>query len=241
MPAGIYKILNTNTNKIYIGSSNDIERRFKEHLYLLKNNKHHSTKLQRSYNKTKDKNVFKFEIIEEVQDESKLKEREQYYIDLYDAFNAGYNCCAESDNLKYTYKNEKKKIKDKNRNEYYNEFIELYNQYNNILIFSNIFLNRLLKKHYKSPVYTTINTMIKWFIDNYGTNYKVEVTAQGNQQYYLVINNEQENRIAFYKYYQGKMYNSKCDTDMCINILKNKGLYNENIHYLIDVPNFKFH
>jgi group I intron endonuclease len=239
--SGIYKITNINTKKIYIGSSNNIKRRFKEHLRLLENNKHHSAKLQRSYNRTKDKSVFKFEILEKVRDENKLKEREQYYIDLYNAFNTGYNCCAESDNPKYTYENEKKKIRDNNRKEYFNKFIELYNQYSDNFIFTNIFLNRLLNKHYKSPAYATINTMIDWFINNYGTDYKVKVTAQGNQQYYLVVNDEQENRIAFYKYSKGKMYNSKCDTEMCINILKNKGIYNENIHYLIDLPNFKFH
>jgi len=65
MTIGIYKITNIKNNKIYIGSSKNTEIRFKEHLYLLENNSHHSTKLQNSYNKTKNKLVFKFEIIEE--------------------------------------------------------------------------------------------------------------------------------------------------------------------------------
>jgi group I intron endonuclease len=85
MSAGIYKITNINTGNMYIGSSINIEQREKDHFNMLKNNKHHSKELQRSYNRTKDKNVFKFEIIEEVKDETELKVREQYYINLYDS------------------------------------------------------------------------------------------------------------------------------------------------------------
>lgn len=34
--SGIYKIVNINNEKVYIGSSKDIEKRFKEHIYQLK-------------------------------------------------------------------------------------------------------------------------------------------------------------------------------------------------------------
>jgi hypothetical protein len=236
MPAGIYKITNKNNKKMYVGSSINIEQRKKDHFNMLKNNKHHSKELQGSYNRTKDKNVFKFEIIEEVKDETELKVREQYYINLYDSMFNGYNCNLPLDSLKYITKNKKVRLRDK----YFDEFAELYNQYTDILIFSGKFLGRLLDKHYKSPVYSTINYMINWFIDNYGMNYKVEITAYGNQQYYLCVNDQQENRIAFYKYSKGKMYNSKCDTDMCIENLKKNNIYNEDIHYLIEVPNFNY-
>ena len=75
---GIYKITNTISGKIYIGSSLHVERRLTDHKYLLKNNKHHSIKLQNSWNKHGSEN-FKFEIIEECNDENYL-EREQYYL-----------------------------------------------------------------------------------------------------------------------------------------------------------------
>jgi hypothetical protein len=50
-PCGVYCIKNTITNKVYIGSSLNIKSRLKTHIFSLKNNKHHSLKLQRSYNK----------------------------------------------------------------------------------------------------------------------------------------------------------------------------------------------
>lgn len=48
--AGVYKIINTTNNKMYIGQSINIERRWEEHKEELKNNKHHSYKLQSDYN-----------------------------------------------------------------------------------------------------------------------------------------------------------------------------------------------
>lgn len=57
---GIYKITNTINNKAYIGSSKSIKRRWQNHKVSLKNNKHHSQYLQRSYNKYKKENfIFK--------------------------------------------------------------------------------------------------------------------------------------------------------------------------------------
>lgn len=98
---GIYKIENTRTKCVYIGSTKDFSKREKQHFSMLEKNKHHSSKLQRSYNTSKDKSIFKFEIIEEVDDACELKKREQYYIDLYDSFNTGYNCLRDTNNFKY--------------------------------------------------------------------------------------------------------------------------------------------
>lgn len=88
---GIYKITNIITNKVYIGSSKNIYSRWNKHIYDLKNNKHHSTHLQRSWNYYGNEN-FKFEIIEECTSD-KLIEREQFYIDFYNSSdpNCGYN------------------------------------------------------------------------------------------------------------------------------------------------------
>ncbi len=59
---GIYKITNIVNKKIYIGSSNNIDRRWSEHKKLLKINKHHNSHLQASFNKYGiDK--FKFDIM----------------------------------------------------------------------------------------------------------------------------------------------------------------------------------
>ncbi len=62
MSTGIYKIINTITNDIYIGSSIDIHKRWSVHKRLLKRNKHHSIYLQNSYNKYTE-SIFTYEIL----------------------------------------------------------------------------------------------------------------------------------------------------------------------------------
>jgi group I intron endonuclease len=90
---GIYKITNTVTGKIYIGSSVRIDRRFNSHKSQLNGNYHVNNYLQNAWNKYGHKS-FIFERIENVKDKSLLLEREQYYLDkmqpFYDTGN-GYN------------------------------------------------------------------------------------------------------------------------------------------------------
>ena len=76
---GVYKILNIVTNKIYIGSSITITKRFSQHRDDLKNNKHCNKYLQASWNKYGEKS-FKFEIIE-LCEKDVLEVREQFWID----------------------------------------------------------------------------------------------------------------------------------------------------------------
>jgi group I intron endonuclease len=49
--AGIYKIVNTVSNKAYVGQSLRVRKRVAEHFRLLRLNKHRNQHLQRSYNK----------------------------------------------------------------------------------------------------------------------------------------------------------------------------------------------
>lgn len=85
---GIYKIKNIVTNKEYLGSSKEIEVRFKRHLRDLKNGKHHNTHLQRSWDKYGEDN-FKFQIIEECEIDDLLN-MEQHYLDMnIDGYNIG--------------------------------------------------------------------------------------------------------------------------------------------------------
>ena len=49
MTTGIYKLVFTGTNKVYIGQSTRLNERLKEHIYLLKNMKHYNFKLQEAY------------------------------------------------------------------------------------------------------------------------------------------------------------------------------------------------
>lgn len=77
---GIYHIKNIINNKIYIGSAADFYERWHSHNHYLNSGNHHNVHLQRAFEKYGREN-FIFEIIEIVEDKSKLIEREQYYID----------------------------------------------------------------------------------------------------------------------------------------------------------------
>lgn len=77
---GIYKISSKcKPDRFYIGSSVNIEHRWKEHRSDLLNNKHHSPKLQRHYNKYGIDDMA-FEIVEHCTRDN-LLEREQRYLD----------------------------------------------------------------------------------------------------------------------------------------------------------------
>lgn len=94
---GIYKITNKINNKVYIGESEDILRRWKEHKEDLNNNSHHSYKLQNDWNEYGSDN-FEFKIIS-VLDESISTYIDKYilliyednYIRQYNSVETGYN------------------------------------------------------------------------------------------------------------------------------------------------------
>ena len=88
---GIYLIKNKINNKVYIGSSVDIDRRKSQHLSELKYNHHHNKYLQRSWNKYGEDN-FEFLVLEECAVEL-LDIREKYYIQEFKSLDAnkGYN------------------------------------------------------------------------------------------------------------------------------------------------------
>lgn len=71
---GIYKI--QFENKVYIGSTKNFRNRYKKHLREDKEELPHIWELLKEEEHT-------FEILEVVEDEEKLKTKEQYYIDLY--------------------------------------------------------------------------------------------------------------------------------------------------------------
>ena len=48
---GIYKIVNKATNQCYVGQSQSVKKRIKEHFRLLRHNKHPNQHLQNAYNK----------------------------------------------------------------------------------------------------------------------------------------------------------------------------------------------
>lgn len=94
MTIGVYEFENQITKYKYIGSSFNIENRYKEHLKRLRNNKHHNKYFQNSYN-IHGLNSFTFKIIiicENNINDVLLRQQEQIYIDTYD-FKKLYNQC----------------------------------------------------------------------------------------------------------------------------------------------------
>lgn len=86
MIGGIYKIENNINNKVYVGSTNNFNRRWAKHKALLRHNKHPNSHLQTSWNKYGE-SCFIFSILE-VCDIKNLLSKEQYYIDtLHPAYN----------------------------------------------------------------------------------------------------------------------------------------------------------
>jgi group I intron endonuclease len=77
--SGVYMIRNKENGKAYIGSSNNIDRRWRTHLNQLNKNCHVNRYLQRSWNKY-GSDCFTFEILEACSEEM-LIEREQWYLD----------------------------------------------------------------------------------------------------------------------------------------------------------------
>ncbi len=78
--SGIYKIINKINDKYYIGSSNNIYKRFNQHKLNLNKNIHKNSHLQWSWNKYGNNN-FNFVIIEEIPQENLLLV-EQKYLDI---------------------------------------------------------------------------------------------------------------------------------------------------------------
>ena len=90
---GIYAIKNKVNNKVYIGSSVDILRRFRKHKTELTTGKHSNIHLQRAF-KTFGKDIFEFILLEECEKEQ-LLQKEIDYIQKYNSLNeeCGYNMC----------------------------------------------------------------------------------------------------------------------------------------------------
>lgn len=92
--AGIYKITNSITGKIYIGQAQNLKRRIAEHGWQCKQSSgsfyfHNAIKKYGYEN-------FYAELLEKVDDLKLLNEREQYWMDFYKSYNKkfGYNTCS---------------------------------------------------------------------------------------------------------------------------------------------------
>ncbi len=90
MTVGIYALVFTDYEPIYVGQSINIEKRYKAHLYALNNESHSNNKLLNVYKKYGAPELF---ILEEVHSTSILDDREIFYINKFNSVNNGLNIC----------------------------------------------------------------------------------------------------------------------------------------------------
>lgn len=90
----VYRIRNTISGDFYIGSSIDIQERFRRHKRDLRNSKHHSIILQRAYNKYGEE-AFIYEVLEKCTREE-IIDRENFYLE---ALRPVYNICPTAQSL----------------------------------------------------------------------------------------------------------------------------------------------
>ena len=108
MTSGIYLIKNIVNNKIYVGSSVNLNDRNYKHFWMLRKGIHDNNHLQNSYNKHGDSS-FIFEILEYCPSE-KLILKENYYISKYKSNTAdfGFNLATVNNFRRNTFNDEVK-------------------------------------------------------------------------------------------------------------------------------------
>lgn len=223
---GVYKITNLINNKIYIGQSVDIKKRWRAHkrqAFIM--GKEYDKYLYRAFRKYGIDN-FSFEIIEECAREL-LNEREHYYITLYKSNNTdyGYNETSGYDQSQYGFQGENHpKHKLTTEEVYY--IRECYNQ------------------HYdKNEIYEEFSDKLSfggfhkiWLGQNW-REVHMDVYTEENRQYYLFQRNSHPGSS------NGR---SKLTEEIVINIRtrkKNgenwKNVYNDYKEYGITEGSFK--
>jgi len=98
LKSGIYKILNTHTNRIYVGQAREFKERWKGHSKSLTNNKHSNKFLQADFNRSRETlghdDFLEFHVLEVMEGSTKEQrnQREEFYIHaIWDQQNSCYN------------------------------------------------------------------------------------------------------------------------------------------------------
>lgn len=157
---GIYKITNKETGKSYIGQSNDITRRFKEHQTVGEKSRILVDIAIKKYGKES----FLYEILEECNIEE-LNQKEKYWIQYFNTVENGYNCNPGGDQQSIGEFNGRAKLTEedvKNIRIAYAEHKkqkDVYENYKNLITFNhfqNIWQGRVWK-HIMPEVFTEEN------------------------------------------------------------------------------------
>ena len=85
----IYYALNKINGKAYVGKTNDLKRRIRQHRYSSKNTNHYFYKALRKYGES----TFEFRVIDTASNEERASEFEKFYIQLFETYqrDRGYN------------------------------------------------------------------------------------------------------------------------------------------------------
>ena len=105
--AGVYQIKNKVNNKIYVGSTSNLEIREVNHFSSLKHDKHYNIHLQRSYNKYGKEN-FVFEVLFICSPESLLFYEQQFLDQWKPEYNISINALAPTRGRKLTEEHKQK-------------------------------------------------------------------------------------------------------------------------------------
>ena len=115
MSSGIYGILNTENFKWYIGSSKQIESRWRKHKEQLRSRRHGNRKLQNAWNKYGE-GCFLFMILKETSQED-LEKEETELIAFFDSYRFGYNMSAVGGRVTFT-EEMRERLCQRNRDRY---------------------------------------------------------------------------------------------------------------------------
>lgn len=192
MKAFIYSIKNITNNKIYIGSTKSLVSRKYFHFYQLKLGVHHSTHLQKSYDKY-GKDKFVFSLIEECTKEDR-KDREIYHIKINNSYSrdCGYNVCEPNDdNFKHS-----TQTKNKMRNsEYVLQMVIPIDMYD----LSGNFINTYTSICYCANQNKIHSIIIHDIINGKRKSYKGNTFVLSGTPFNYVPSSKQRNMTSYYK------------------------------------------
>lgn len=165
---GIYKITNVKNNKIYVGQSNDIYRRFYEH-----QTKGESSRIPVDVAIQKyGKDSFIYEVLEEC-DITELNQKETFWIRKLNAIKDGYNCSKGGEQQSIGENNGRSKLTEQ-------DVIEIRKAYNNHLKQKDVY------EKYKDII--SFGYFQNLWQGRSWSHIMPEVFTEENKQYYIFQN-----------------------------------------------------
>ena len=207
---GIYKIYNNLDNKVYIGQTKNLEKRFSQHIDHLRRNKHFNNHLQNAYNKYGE-DVFQYSILE-VCSESDLTLRENYWINYYGGLKSDnlYNLKGGED-VYYFSKEIRLKISKNNKGKHFKYNNGMYQKHHSIESkkkISNHINNKgknnpMYGKHHSVSTRQKISKCLKGRVMTDETKLKMSISAkiraQDPKNYKILCNNMNKRKVKYDK------------------------------------------